>query len=333
MILCENNSVVLCYVNKHKSSVRYNDKLKGIGHIMKSHIFISLILLSFIFLPGCSPQSDVGNMPDVLKIGLLPDQDKASMEKRYRPLLSYLSKQLGVSYQIKSADSYAGLVKQFTNKEIDLAYFGGFAFIQALDKANAIPLVMRDIDVNFTSYFIIKTNSTTGNEVKHIKDFKGRRLVFGSRLSTSGHLMPRFFLQNRNIDINSFFSSTEYSGAHDKTAYWVRDSKADIGAANSIIIDKMFADGRLKKSDVQILWQSPPYPDYVWAVQADFSETVRNKISDAFLSLSPSNKEHEVILSSLDAGGFLPASVNDFTQLHEIAHQTGLLERNPEHAK
>lgn len=296
-------------------------------------IILTLLLLLTVFLMGCSQQSDTGNMPDVLKIGLLPDQNKAALEKRYRPLLTYLSRQLGVSYQLIITDSYANLLKQFNNKEIDLAYLGGYAFTQAAHQSNAIPLVMRDIDVNFTSYFIIKADASNTNTLKHIEDFKNKRFAFGSTLSTSGHLMPRFFLQQKNINAESFFSNVMYSGAHDTTAYWVRDGKADIGAANSIIIDKMFTDGRLKKSDIKIIWHSPPYPDYVWAIQPGFKETVRNKISDAFLSLSPANKDHTVILSALDTGGFLPASSSDFTQLHEIAHKIGLLDKILDHHK
>lgn len=296
-------------------------------------ILLTLLLVLTVLLTGCSQQSDTGNMPDVLKIGLLPDQDKAALEKRYHPLLSYISEQLKVPHRLIIADSYADLLKQFDDKKIDLAYFGGFAFTQAAHQSSAIPLVMRDIDINFTSYFFIRADASNTNTLKNIENFKNKRLAFGSKLSTSGHLMPRFFMQKMNINAESFFSNVMYAGAHDKTAYWVRDGKADIGAANSIIIDKMFTDGRLKKSDIKIIWHSPPYPDYVWAIQPSIGETVRNKISDAFLSLSPANKDHAVILSALDTGGFLPAYSSEFTQLHEIAHQIGLLDKILVHHK
>ena len=294
----------------------------SVGKILRSLLILGATAILLFSLIGCSSENGHSDMPTVLKIGILPDESETVLLKRYTPLFKHLSEELGVPYELKISKSYDTLLEQFNNKEIDLAYFGGYTFLQAYHNSRAVPLVMRDIDIYFTSYFIAKANTAESN----IKDFSGKTFSFGSRLSTSGHLMPRYYLKNMNIEPETYFSKTSYSGSHDTTAYWVKDGITDIGVTNSTILDKMLQDGRLKKHEIKIIWKTPPYPDYVWALQSDYSTTVQTKIREAFLTLTPSNKEHAAILTHVDAGGFLPASIDDFSKLNDIALQSGLLD-------
>lgn len=288
---------------------------------MRVFYFPLLIFILVIFTYGCTSQNDEDEMPKTLRIGILPDENIETLLKRYSPLFEYLSEEIGVSYELKIPSNYEDLVKNFENGEIDLAYFGGFTYAKAHISTNAIPLIMRDIDIRFTSYFLSKGTLKSND----ITDFKDKTFSFGSILSTSGHLMPRYFLQEKNIIPETFFAKVQYSGSHDKTAYWVRDGIVEIGVSNSRIIDNMIQDGRLNQNDIHIIWETPPYPDYVWTIQSGLGVSAQTKIRNAFLSLSPSNKEHAKILNGLDSNGFLPASADDFIRLHEIGQKMGLL--------
>jgi len=290
---------------------------------MKLHS-IMLIVLSAFSIPACSDRADMQTMPDVLKIGILPDESEAELLRRYTPLFHYLSDKLDITYSLVIPASYQDLLDQFATGNIDLAYFGGFTFILAHDKYDAKPLVMRDVDTRFTSYFIVKSD----NKSTKLDDFKSKRFSFGSKLSTSGHLMPRYFLKQKEIVPEEYFTKVEYSGAHDKTVYSVRDDNVDIGVTNAKIFDKMLQDKRISFNEVRILMESPPYPDYVWVLQNKFDPLIQTKIQNVFLSLSPANSEHAKIFSGLDAGGFLPAAVSDFQYLHDISHELGLIQVN-----
>ena len=158
------------------------------------------------------------------------------------------------------------------------------------------------------------------------QDTQGLSFSFGSRLSTSGHLMPRHFLLQQGIDPESHFSEVSYSGAHDKTARLVEKGEVALGAANSHIVDTMFETRRLDPRQVRILWGTSPYADYVWAVSPDTDQAFVQRLFNAFLALSPLDERHVQILGPLDAGGFVPASLEDFTALREIAVSVGMLE-------
>ena len=83
----------------------------------------------------------------------------------------------------------------------------------------------------------------------------------------------------------------------------------------------MLEDGRLESDDVRILWETPPYADYVWALQPGFDAAEREKLRDAFLQLTPEIDEHAAILEGLEAEGFIPADPDYFNDLATIANE------------
>lgn len=281
------------------------------------YALFSLLIASSIV--GCSKSADTHQL-EVLRVGVLPDQHPDQLATRYQGLLEYLSKQLDMPYELVIPDSYDALVEEFVQQRIDLAYFGGVTYLQAHKKAHALPLVMRDIDRKFTSYFLVRARESA----RSILDFREMRFCFGDENSTSGHLMPRYFLNQQNIVPENFFSEVRYSGSHDKTAQWVRDGIVDIGVANAVVIRDMYRSGRLDIDEVGVLWETPYYSDYVWATQPYISEKLTNRLRDAFLALSDINPEHAGKLTVLGATSYLPAGHSDFKALEKIMQRRSL---------
>ncbi len=259
--------------------------------------------------------------PAVIRVGVLPDQSPEILQQRYAALLDYLEKEVGVPFQLVMPGDYAELLDMFGGREVDIAYFGGLTYLMARERSGARGLVMRDVDTRFRSVFL----ATTGRPESTIADFLGKRLAFGARLSTSGHLMPRHFMTQSNIDPESWFSDIVYTGAHDATARLVRDGEVDLGVANAEIVEAMYRDGRLRRDDVRIVDQTPPYVDYVWAMRPQIDPDLYDKVVFAFLKLSPSDAPGPVVLGNMGAGGFLPFRDSEFGSLREIAVSLGLL--------
>ena len=271
-----------------------------------------------VFLLACTGEGQKDPpTPQVIRLGVLPDQLTASLVAKYSPLIDYLSRQTNYEIELVVADDYAGMVEDFHARRVDIANFGGLTFIQAERRDKAVPLVMRDTDLNFASCYLVLAD----DERSTVAEFEGETFAFGPLLSTSGHLMPRYFLDAAGIDADTFFESIRHSSGHDETAIWVRDGVVGIGVANCVIVQAMNADGRLQPGDVRILETTPAYADYVWAVQADMDASLKMALRDAFLALDAINPEHKVILQKLGANAYLPASRTDFEDVRRAARE------------
>jgi phosphonate transport system substrate-binding protein len=270
-------------------------------------------------LVACSPPSE--ETPARLRIAVLPDQSPELLHRQHDSLVAYLGKTLGMPSELVLLRDYSDVSMLFHEHKVDLVYFGGLTFVNARRFDSAIPIATRDIDLRFTSTFLARQ----GVAGKTIEDFRGKRFSFGSKLSTSGHLMPRYFLQKRSIEPEKFFSEVRYSGAHDKTVQWILHGDVDLGVVNTYIFESMIDKGLVKRSDFRIVGVTPPYPDYVWAVRPGLSTALRQRLQQAFLALTPENPEYAEILKSQSAGGFLPVKNTDFDPLEAVAENLGLL--------
>ncbi len=280
----------------------------------KCGLICVLLLVCSIGFMACNKRENK-NEPQVITIGALPDQAKAELILRYKPLMRYLEKTVEIPFKLIVPENYSDLLKYFEAGKIDLAYFGGYTFLKAKELHGAKPLVMRKEDLEFTSSFIARP--VPAKKLSDIAGFKGMRLSFGSRLSTSGHLMPRYFLEKWGFKPEQFFSEVQYSGKHDKTAFLTRDGVVDLGVLNSLVLRNLFNSGKLKTDDVSVIMETPPYADYVWAIQPGLDKYIILGIQNAFLNLSITDDEHRNILDKLNAKYYVPAGETDFTLLKE----------------
>ncbi len=290
--------------------------MPGISLIL---ILLALLLGGLFLLPLASEDS---RQLSVLRIGVLPNDNPAQLQRQFASLLEHLAATTGIETRLVVPASYKDAIRLFADREVDLAYFGGYTFVQAHTRHQAQPLVMREVDTHFVSWFL------TRPEFRNLElaDFHDKKIGFGSRLSTSGHLMPRHFLRQRwQIEPERHFAEILYSGALDKTLKMILDGEVDIGAVSSVIVKQMLSSGRIDQGDVHIVWETPPYPNYVWATQVDIDKDLENQLRDAFLGLEPNNAAHSRILQDLNAKWFLPSDKRDYEILAEVAGKLGLM--------
>ena len=263
----------------------------------------------------------VANAADVLKVSAIPDEAPTELLRKFKPLGAYLEKQLGMPVEFVPVADYAAVVEGLAADRVDLAWLGGFTYVQTrLKTGNAIPLVQREQDEKFTSKFI----SADAN-VKSLQDLKGKTFAFGSVSSTSGSLMPRYFMQKDGIVPEQFFSRVAYSGAHDATVAWVQAGKVDAGVLNASVWDKLVAAGKVDTSKVHVFSTTPAYYDYNWTVRGSLDPKLAEKIKQAFLALDPANPEHKAILVLQAATRFIETKPENYAGIEEAARAAGLL--------
>lgn len=259
---------------------------------------------------------------DVLRVSAIPDEAPTELLRKFKPLGEYLEQELGMTVQFQPVSDYAGVVEALGAKRLDLAWLGGFTFVQArLRTGDAIPLVQREQDEVFTSTFI-----TADPAINSHADLKGKSFAFGSVSSTSGHLMPRYFLQQEGIDADSHFSRIGFSGAHDATVAWVESGRVDAGVLNASVWEKLAAEGKVDTSKVRVYQTTPTYFDYNWTVRGDLDPALVERLKAAFLKLDPANPEHKAILDLQRASRFIETRVENYDGIEQAARAAGLLQ-------
>ena len=276
-----------------------------------------------------APQNDAKQA--VLQIGAIPDQNPEKLNRLYGTLSSELSEKLDVPVRYAPVSNYAAAVSAFRTGSLDLVWFGGLTGVQArLQTPGARVLAQRDIDAEFTSVFI--ANGASGlrpfTSADQLVELKGRRLAFGSESSTSGRLMPQFFMGENGVKPEDLAGGGPgFSGSHDATIAVVQSGAYEAGALNEQVWESRLKEGKVDTSKVVLLWRTPPYPDYHWVAQGNlnkrFGAGFTSKLQQALLELSPDQPRQAQVLEVFGAKKFIKAPVDQYASIESVGRQLG----------
>ncbi|MBD0267264.1 MAG: putative selenate ABC transporter substrate-binding protein, partial [Cyanobacteria bacterium Co-bin8] len=266
-------------------------------------------------------------------VGAIPDQDPEQLQRLYTRLAEYLSAERGVPVAYKPVTDYAAAVTAFRVGDLDLVWFGGLTGVQArLQVPNAQAIAQRDIDAEFRSVFIANTGSNLA-EIKDISELtalKGRTLTFGSESSTSGRLMPQYFLEQAGVVPTDFKGEVGFSGNHDATIKLVEAGTYEVGALNSQVWEQRVAEGGVDESKVSVIWYTPPYYDYHWVISPEveerYGEGFVERVQTALTRLDPSVPEQQEILELFGAETFIPTQNENYAQIEAVGRQIGKIQ-------
>jgi phosphonate transport system substrate-binding protein len=198
---------------------------------------------------------------------------------------AYLEKTLDVKVDIQVTADYTAAIEAMRNKHIDLAWFGPFSYILAVEEAGAEALVngvRRDTGVSTYKSIII---TKAGSGITSLADLKGRSFAFVDPASTSGNLIPRKMLLENGIDPDNDFSTSYFAGTHNSVQLAVKNGTVDAGADSDNSYDRMVAAGQIDAAENVIIYESDPIPGSPIAVRGDLPGDLKTKIRDALLNM------------------------------------------------
>jgi phosphonate transport system substrate-binding protein len=284
--------------------------------------FLSLVLAltaTVLLFGSCKRNPDIA-MPQRLRMTMIPTTDPGKVVRESQPLVSYLEKETGAKVELTVPTNYAAAVEAIASDQVDIAYLGGFTYVQASKRAGVVPLVQRDRDQNFHSLFITQQDSN----INSLTDLKGHTFAFGDVNSTSGHLMPEYFMREAKVD-PGVIDQAIYSGGHDATALAVANKKVDAGALDETVYQRMVKDGKIDPSRVKVFYTTPPFYDYIWVARKGLDPKFAEGFKAAFLKLDASNPTHKPILDLLNAAKYVKAVDSNYDKLRQAAKDSGLL--------
>ena len=289
--------------------------MKGRGIMNKIMCAVAFLILNCSHVFAQAPLKE-------LRISAIPDENPQEMLRIYQPFADYLSKEIGIPVKFTPVVDYAATVEGLAASKLDMVWYGGLTSVQAARRAKgAKRIIMRKEDTEFKSQFITRK----GTGIHELKDLKGKTFSFGSVSSTSGHLMPRYYLIKAGINPEKDFSKFSFSGAHDATAALVEAGRVDAGALNFLVWDKLVDMKKVDTDKVIVFWTTPPFVDYVWTVRGGLDKAVVDKISKAFLKLDYQNPDDKKLLDLHRTKGYIPARDEQWKSVEDAAITTGLI--------
>ena len=265
----------------------------------------------------------ISHVQTVFRVTTIPEEAATEQVRKFTPIANYLEKRLGMKVEFTPVTDYPAAVEALVNKKVDLVWFGGFTYVQAQIRSGGkiVPLAQREEDTKFQSVFITKTDSG----IKTLADLKGKQVSFGSQSSTSGHLMPRHFLLQANLNPEKDFRRIAYSGAHDATIASVVSGKVDAAALDITVWRKFVSENKVDTKAVDVFYTTAPYFNYNWSMHADAAADLRAKVQKALTDLDPATAEGKEILQLNRASRYITTSPDNYKGIEAAGRSAGLI--------
>jgi phosphonate transport system substrate-binding protein len=257
----------------------------------------------------------------------IPDQDETQLKKRFSQFAKYLSTELDMDVKFVPVKSYAASIAAFRNNQVQLAWFGGLSGVKArLIVPNSVAIAQGVEDPVFKSYIIANTSTGLKASDSIPSDVAGKNFTFGSKGSTSGRLMPEYYIRKTfNKSPNDVFNKVGFSGNHSKTIALVQSGAYQVGAVNFKVWDRELKEGKIDTSKVKIIYTTPSYPDYQFTARGDldkeYGKGFTEKLTNAILNLTDKK-----VLDGFPRSGFIKATNADFQPVLDVAREIGLVD-------
>jgi phosphonate transport system substrate-binding protein len=285
------------------------------------------LVLSVVLAMSCRDREEVVSAEDpprqVLRIGLIPEQNIFAQKKRYQPVADYLSQQLGAEVVPVVLSGYGNIIHNFVANDLDGAFFGSFTAALASKKLGVQALARpENPDGTSTYHGLIFVRKDSG--IRTADDMKGKRFAFVDKATTAGYLLPLHYFKDHGIDdYHAWFAETYFTGTHDGAIYDVLRQKADIGAAKNTIFSQLASDNPEISDELLVLARSPDVPENGLCVKADLDASLKNKLKEALLTMNQHKKGRQ-LLNAFGASRFIETTAADYAPVFEFADDIGL---------
>ncbi len=257
----------------------------------------------------------------------IPDEDETKLVERFRGIADYLSENLNVDVRYIPVKSYAAAVSAFRNNQVQLAWFGGLSGVQARSLVPGSQAIAQGVEDQAFYSHIIAHKSTGLDEAENLpENLRGKTFTFGSKGSTSGRLIPEYYIREAfNEAPDEVFSRVGFSGNHTRTLRLVEAGTYEVGAINFAVWDKETKDGNVDTDAVKVIWTTPSYPNYQWSIRGDADETFGDGFTDRVQQALLNMKDKE-LLDSFPRSGFIPVSNDAYKPIEVVGKQIGIID-------
>ena len=267
----------------------------------------------------------------VLRIGLIGGENEADRLTRTACIKATLEDRLGIPVELYPATDYAGVMQGLLAGQLEMAGLGpvGYAGIYLQDPEAVEPLfVSSNVDGSLGYYSVIVTRADSG--IADLDGLKGKSLAWADPNSSSGYLYPKSGLETAGIDIDSYFSSTGFSGGHEQGVIAVLDRQYDAAATwisgmgersegyTRGNLRRMVDKGMLNMADLNIVWQSGIIPNGPTVMRTGVPSELRDMIVGIYTRLHLDDPECYRNVMGGEGAGYVPVTKDFFESTIEL---------------
>ncbi len=271
------------------------------------HKIKTLLAAASLLLAGSALAADVKE----LNFGIIATEKAGALKQMWEPFLDDMSKAVGVKVNGFYATDYAGIIEGQRFNKVQIAWYGNKSAIDAVDRANGevfAQFVDLDGTPGYYSYLITHKDSGINSLEQVLKNGKDYSFGIGDPSSTSGNLVPTYYVFTRNnLDPKTLFKVTRASN-HEGNFLAVLNRQVDVATTNSELTLKMKEKSPEKLEQIRILWTSPliPRDPLVW--RKDLPADLKKKIQDFVVGYGKNEREKEILKNMYRLAGFRASS-------------------------
>lgn len=297
-------------------------------------------------LSGCSGSDSGGDsvneqgFPATMTLAAVPAENSADLQASYEPLIKLLEKETGSTIEFVQASDYAGVVEGMIADNVDLAFFGPFAYVVAgLNGAKLTPLGAvigeKGAEPGYQSYGLARSEESN---INGLADFAGKKVCFVDPSSTSGFLYPTAGLIEAGVvesgseaDISAAMTPI-YAGGHDASALSIASGDCDAGFAFDSMVDStMIEKGDLQPGQLKTVWKSEMIAGSVFAANDSLGPEAVEKLTTLFttkvnaeaLEAEGFCEKDGCLITDERAWGVVPAADGDYDGVRKVCEVTG----------
>lgn len=257
-----------------------------------------------------------------ISFGIISTEATTNLKQDWQPVLQDMEKRTGYKINAFFASDYAGIIEGMRFNKVQVAWLGNKSAMEAVDRANAdvfAQMVNLDGSQGYTSHLIVHRDSP----IKSIDDMlkNGKSLTFGNGdpNSTSGFLVPGFYVFAQNkIDAKSHFKIVR-SANHETNALAVANKQIDVATNNNENLEKVADRHPDKFKEIRVIWTSPLIPLDPLVMRRDLPNESKEKIRDFFLSYGKASAQEKENLAKLSKlAGFRASSNRQLIPIRQL---------------
>ncbi len=257
-----------------------------------------------------------------INFGIIATDSASTQRDRWEPFFRDMEKKTGLSVKSFYAPDYAGVIEAMRFNKIQVAWYGNKSAMEAVDRANGevfAQVMFADGSFGYKSLLITRQDSPLKSWDDVVKNGKSLNFGIGDPNSTSGFLVPTFYLFSQNkIDYRTAFK-TARNASHGANIQAVLARQIDVATNNTEELDKLKASKPELASQLRVLWESPLIPSDPFVWRKDLDPAVKAKIKSFVLNYAKTDEQEKTILKNIyNYGGFRESSNEQLVPIRQL---------------